>query len=168
MYLGPCQTSMMEVFCQSNWFLVAIDNWQSPKYASHFRIRNSRAKRNKSRKVTVVLWCLLFQFVELQDQHTWLNLRIIFPLTSSQTHWFNTLILATVYRSSPSEVFLRKGVLKICSRFTREHPCRSVISMKLQSDFIEIALRHGCFPVNFLHIFRTFFCKNTSDGLLLS
>ena len=84
------------------------------------------------------------------------------------TYLFNTLILARVYRSSPSEVFLRKGVLKICSRFTREHPCRSVISMKLQSDFIEIALRHGCFPVNFLHIFRTLFYKNTSDGLHLS
>ena len=35
------------------------------------------------------------------------------------------------FRSSPAEVFLRKGVLKICSKFTREHPCRSVISVKL-------------------------------------
>ena len=31
-------------------------------------------------------------------------------------------------RSSPLEVFLRKAVLKICSKFTGEHPCRSVIS----------------------------------------
>ena len=29
--------------------------------------------------------------------------------------------------SSPSEVFLGKGVLKICSKFTGEHPCRSAI-----------------------------------------
>ena len=35
------------------------------------------------------------------------------------------------YRSSRSEVFLGKGVLKICSKFTGEHPCRSVISIKL-------------------------------------
>ena len=28
-------------------------------------------------------------------------------------------------RSSRAEVFLGKGVLKICSKFTREHPCRS-------------------------------------------
>ena len=34
------------------------------------------------------------------------------------------------YRSNPPEVFLRKGVLKICSRFTGEQPCRSVISIK--------------------------------------
>ena len=36
-----------------------------------------------------------------------------------------------IYRSSRPEVFLRKGVLKICSTFTGEHPCRSVISIKL-------------------------------------
>ena len=34
------------------------------------------------------------------------------------------------YRSSPSEVFLGKGVLKICSKFTGEHPCRSAISIQ--------------------------------------
>ena len=46
-------------------------------------------------------------------------------------------------RSSPPEVFLGKDVLKKCSKFTGNHPCRSVISVKLQSNFIEIALRHG-------------------------
>ena len=30
-------------------------------------------------------------------------------------------------RSSPTEVFLVKGVLKICSKFMEEHPCRSAI-----------------------------------------
>ena len=37
----------------------------------------------------------------------------------------------------------------------------------LQSNFIEIAFRHGCCPVNLLHIFRTPFVKNTSVWLLL-
>ena len=37
---------------------------------------------------------------------------------------------ATLLSSRP-EVFLRKGVLKICNKFTGEHPCRSVISIKL-------------------------------------
>ena len=58
-------------------------------------------------------------------------------------------------RSSHPGVFLGKGVLKICSKFTGEHPCRKVISIKLQSNFVEITLRHGCCPVNLLHIFRT-------------
>ena len=38
------------------------------------------------------------------------------------------------YRSSHPEVFLGNGVLKICSKFTGEHPCRSAISIKLQSN----------------------------------
>ena len=74
----------------------------------------------------------------------------------------------TIYRSSSSKVFLRKGVLKICSEFTGEHPCRSAISIKLQSNFIEIALQHGCSPVNLLRIFRTPFAKNNSGRLPLS
>ena len=28
-------------------------------------------------------------------------------------------------------MFLEKGVLKICDKFRREHPCRNVISVKL-------------------------------------
>ena len=32
------------------------------------------------------------------------------------------------FRSSRPEVFLEKGVLKIYSKFTEEHPCRSVVS----------------------------------------
>ena len=41
------------------------------------------------------------------------------------------------------------------------------IYRKLQSNFIEIALRHGYSPVNLLHIFRTPFPRNTSEWLLL-
>ena len=37
----------------------------------------------------------------------------------------------------------------------------------MQSNFFEITLRHGCSPVNLLHIFRTLFLKNTSGQLLL-
>ena len=39
---------------------------------------------------------------------------------------------------------------------------------KCDFTWIEITLRHGCFPVNFLHIFRTTFPKNTSGRLLLN
>ena len=57
--------------------------------------------------------------------------------------------------------------MKICSRFTGEHPCRSAIFKKFQSNFIEITLRHGCSPVNLLHIFRTPFLENSCGGLFL-
>ena len=63
-------------------------------------------------------------------------------------------------RSSHLKVFLRKGVRKICSKFTGEHPYRC--------NFIEVALRHGCSPVNLLHIFRTHFLNNTFKWLLLT
>ena len=39
---------------------------------------------------------------------------------------------------------------------------------KVARNFIEIALRHDCSPVNLLHIFRTTFLKNTSGWLLLN
>ena len=35
------------------------------------------------------------------------------------------------HRSSRPEGFLEKGVLKICSKFSGEHPCQSAISIKL-------------------------------------
>ena len=38
----------------------------------------------------------------------------------------------------------------------------------LQSNFIEIALRYGCSPVNLLNIFRTPFSRNTSGWLFLN
>ena len=69
--------------------------------------------------------------------------------------------------SSHSEVLLKKAVLKICRKFTGEHPCRSIISIKLYCNFVEIAIWHGCSPVNLLHIFRTPFYKNTSEWLFL-
>ena len=70
-------------------------------------------------------------------------------------------------RSSRQELFLGKGVLKICSKFTGEHPCQSVISIKLLCSFIEITLQHGCFPVILLHISKTPFPSNTTGWLLL-
>ena len=35
------------------------------------------------------------------------------------------------FQSIPPEMFLGKNVMKICSKFTGEHQCQSVISIKL-------------------------------------
>ena len=43
----------------------------------------------------------------------------------------------------------RKRFLKMCNK---DHPCRRVISLKLESNFIEITLLHEFSPVNLLHI----------------
>ena len=76
------------------------------------------------------------------------------------------LVIVQRYRSSRPEVFLEKCVLKICSIFTGEHPCRSAISSML-CTFIEITLPHGCSPVNLQHIFRIPFPKDIPGWLLL-
>ena len=47
-------------------------------------------------------------------------------------YWYN--LFWPISGSSHPEVFWEKGILKICSKFTGEHPCRSVISIKLQSN----------------------------------
>ena len=65
-----------------------------------------------------------------------------------------------------------KGVLKKrCSenmqQIYRRKPMRSMISIKLLCDFIEITLRHVFSPKDLLHIFRTPFRRNTSGWLLL-
>ena len=69
----------------------------------------------------------------------------------------NKNIERKVLRSSRPDVFLGKGALKICSKFTGYLLC----------NFIEIALQNGCSPENLLHIFRTPFPKNTSGWLFL-
>ena len=77
-------------------------------------------------------------------------------------------LLLSIYWSSRLEVFFVKVVLKIRSNFTGKHPSRSVISIKLQSNFIEITLWHGCSPIYLLNIFWTPFLKNSSGRLLLN
>ena len=101
--------------------------------------------------------------MDLQD-------KLLGQFTASLNNIFLThrkMMASPKFRSSRPEVLIRNHVLKICSKFTGVHPCRSVISIKLLCNFIEIALRHGWAPVNLLDIFRTPFPKNTSGQLLL-
>ena len=66
-------------------------------------------------------------------------------------------------RSSHIVLFLGKRVLKICSKFTGEHPCRSV-------SLINCTSTYGCSPlykVCCMQIFRTHFPKSISEWLLL-
>ena len=62
-----------------------------------------------------IFWIVLFLLLKYLQ---WKWLLFIYPMLP-------------VFRSSHPEVFFRKGVLKICSKFTGEHPCRSAISIKL-------------------------------------
>ena len=57
-----------------------------------------------------------------------------------------------------------KSAVKICSKFTEEHPCWSVIYIKFLCNFVEIILRHACPPVNLLYAFRTPFNWNHTSA----
>ena len=59
----------------------------------------------------------------------------------------------------------RKRCSKNYSKFTREHPYQSAISIKLQSNFTEIALRHECSPVNLLYISETPLLTGVSETI---
>ena len=76
----------------------------------------------------------------------------------------NSLTSLTKIRSSHPEVFLVKGVLNICSKFTGEHTCQNVISIKLLCYFIEITLRHEFSPGNLLHFSKHLFLRTPLDG----
>ena len=75
-----------------------------------------------------------------------LSLCILFVVMSCYSVFLLRYFPSVSCRSSHPGVFWGKSVLKICSKFTGEHPCPSV---------------------NLLHIFKAPFPKRTSGWLLL-
>ena len=57
--------------------------------------------------------------------------------------------------------------IKLVLKFESKVPRRSRIFATQVYNFSKMKLLHGCSPVNLLHIFRTPFTKNTSEGLCL-
>ena len=66
-------------------------------------------------------------------------------------------------QSQSSRGVLRKRCFENMQQIYRRTPMPKCDFNKVAA----IALRHGCSPVNLLHIFRTPFPENTSGGLLL-
>ena len=68
-------------------------------------------------------------------------------------------------KSSHPEVFLGEGVLQIYTKFTGEHPCQSVISIKMQSNFIEITIRQWVFSCKICCLFSEYlFLRTPLEG----
>ena len=63
-------------------------------------------------------------------------------------------------RSSHPEVFLEKGVLKICIKFTGEHPCRSAISIKLQQSGWLLLTYENSQPGKLIKVCARYFSSN--------
>ena len=118
-------------------------------------------------KINIIERCIQNPVKHLRERFV----KIAYYCQNASSQMFNRVLnkplLSFEFQKQPSRGFLRKCVLKKCSKFTGEHPYRSAISIKLQSNFIEITLWHWCSPVNLLHIFRTHFLKSTFGQLLL-
>ena len=79
---------------------------------------------------------------------------------------FVTTCVALYFQKQPPRCVLSKR----CSKNMQQIYRGTLLpkwDFNLQSNFIEIALRHGCSSVKVLHIFKTSFSKNTSGSLLL-
>ena len=121
-----------------------------------------RINSNYRKLNTLSYLILIFVFVRSRPKIYWkLHVKLFYRIGV----WSKNFVIVTKYWRSLLEVFLGEGVLKICSKFSEEHQCRSAIFSK--SNFFAIALRQGCSPVNLLHTFRTPFSEITSGGLLL-
>ena len=97
-----------------------------------------------------------------------INSKFKFRITDLRDTFRFHFRLFSLSTSCRPQLFFEKYVLKICSKFTGEHPFQNVISVKLPRNFIEVTLRHGFSRVNLLHIYRTTFLKNTYGWLLLT
>ena len=83
-------------------------------------------------------------------------------------HWWIYMYKYT-QRQSPGVVPRKRCSETMQEIYRRTHmPKCDFNKVALLCNFVEIALRHGCFPVNLLHIFRTPFPKNFSRRLLLN
>ena len=86
---------------------------------------------------------------------------------------FNSYLYIIFFRNlqkQPPRGVLKKRYSENIQQVYRRTPMPKenthAISIKLFYNFIEIALRHGCSPVNLLHIFRTPFSRNNCGWLL--
>ena len=67
----------------------------------------------------------------------------------------------------PYRGVLRKRCSEDIQQIYKRTPMPKCDFNKVAKDFIEIALRHGCSPVNLLHIVKTPFLNNNYECLLL-
>ena len=118
---------------------------------------------------------VLLKFVEMRPVLTFL----IFGSCWSEPNelfpgWFTTKCfggLRISLRSSCSEVFCKKGVLKNFTKLIRKHLCQSLFLNKVAGlkpvTLLKKRLWHRCFLVNFTKFLRKLFFKEHLRWLLL-
>ena len=129
------------------------------KYAYFHLYKAHSELYGKTDKMTTNIWTNEFNFKYIKNvclQNNVLRTKkfqdvitYIFPHKSAELH------NSASARSSSPEVFSGKGVLKICCKFTEEHPCRSAIS-RVQQLYWNLTLS-WVFSCKFAACFRNTF-----------
>ena len=75
----------------------------------------------------------------------------------------------TIRLSAVQKQPFRGFLLKRCSENMQQiYKGTPMPKCNFNKNELQFALRHGCSPINLLHIFRTPFLKNTSEWVLLA
>ena len=137
-------------------------------------------------KCTVGSWhgdyspcCFALTLITWSNYFLYGSLATVFPDHYFSTDYGSSLIFWKVWllfeicssRSSRPEVFLKKGVLRNSTKFTRKHLCQSLFFNKVAgfspATLLKNRLWNGCFPVNFVKFLRTSFYIEDFWWLLL-
>ena len=73
---------------------------------------------------------------------------------SKELQFYQLSDIHKLFEKQSSRRVLKKRCSENMQQIYGRHPRQSAISIKLLCNFIEISLRHGCSPVNVLHILR--------------
>ena len=77
-----------------------------------------------------VYWGISIAFVFVFNAFLCLFIHFVCKIQTAKHYITMAILFRNIWRSSHPEVFLEKGVLKICSEFTGEHPCQNMILIK--------------------------------------
>ena len=109
---------------------------------------------------------LLLSNVTLSEKLSWKILLLSKHQIRDESNWYwwSSKWILDNLQKQPQTGVPRKRCFENMQQIYRKTPMTKCDF----SNFIEISLRHGCSPVNLLHIFRTPFPKNISGRLLLN
>ena len=163
-----CSPYLFIVLMTSKSFMEKRDYWpinQTSYNVNHFVNESINSLKQEVIKVRQTILCGLYNYL-IVGMLTKIIISLTIKSNKKNISYYLTLShsgnASKKIKSSRPKVFLGKGVLKIYSKFTGEHPCWIVLC-----NFIEITIRHGCYPVNLLHVFWTPFHNKTYRRLLL-
>ena len=131
-------------------------------------------------KITLFYW-LSFVFIHCHSLyhssfviircHSSHSLSFVVPLVVIPCHSiypvFFIIDQETLFQKQSSRGVLGKRCSEDMQQIYRRVPMPKCNFNEVACNFIKITLRHGCSPVNLLHIFRTPFPRNTSEWLLM-